>query len=214
MFSIRLSDCGKSFNRRWLFRQVSTEFHSGEQCAILGPNGSGKSTFTLMLAAQLLPTEGSCRWYDGDREISLDQVHHYVSLASPGMELPDEFSATELFRFHGRMKAMLTPDPLATFQELTGFDQATLRKPIGHFSSGMKQRLKLGLAIMTDAPVLILDEPFTNLDRSGETFVTDLLEQFGQNRLILVASNREAEYAFCNRTFTPGDGSAADDQRS
>jgi ABC-2 type transport system ATP-binding protein len=68
---------------------------------------------------------------------------------------------------------------------------------VRNFSSGMKQRLKLVLAICSQAPLLLLDEPTTNLDAQGTAWYADLISQFGGQRSIVVASNVEADYAFC-----------------
>lgn len=213
MFSVKLSNCGKSFNRRWLFRHLDATLQGGERWAVLGPNGSGKSTLTLMLAGQILPTEGTVTWQQQAQPLHIDNVSAFTALASPAMELAEEFSATEIFQFHRRMKPMLEADPLAAFSQLTGYDKNTLTKSTGSFSSGMKQRLKLALAFMSDTPLLILDEPLTNLDVQGEVFYREMLEKYGRDRLIIVASNREDEYRFCDRQLNLTSGSAGNDEQ-
>lgn len=199
MFSIVLKDCGKSFNRHWLFRNLSITFNSGEKWAILGPNGSGKSTLGLLLSGQILPTEGSVAFFANQRSIPLQKLHGYVSLTSPAMELNEDLNVQELFHQHQRLKPLLQGCGADVFAKMAGFDKQTMQKPMATFSSGMKQRVKLGLAVMSDTPLLILDEPFTNLDKAGEQFFHGLLEEYGHNRLIMVASNREEEYAICDR---------------
>lgn len=199
MFSIVLKDCGKSFNRHWLFRNLSITFNSGEKWAILGPNGSGKSTLGLLLSGQLLPTEGSVAFFANQNSIALQKLHGYVSLTSPAMELNEDLNVRELFHQHHRLKPLQQGCGPDAFANIAGFNKQTMQKPMATFSSGMKQRVKLGLAVMSDTPLLILDEPFTNLDKAGEQFFHELLEKYGQNRLLMVASNREEEYAVCDR---------------
>lgn len=70
---------------------------------------------------------------------------------------------------------------------------------ISQFSSGMKQRLKLGLALLSEVPVVLLDEPTSNLDRKGIEWYQDLIDKFGQNRILIVCSNEPREYEFCQQ---------------
>ena len=75
-------------------------------------------------------------------------------------------------------------------------------KPVRFFSSGMKQRLKLVLAICSDSPLLLLDEPTTNLDYQGMNWYRELIEKYGKGRSIIIASNVEADYDFCDETLS------------
>jgi len=199
VFSIILKDCGKSFNRNWLFRNLNATFQSGEKWAVLGPNGSGKSTLGLLMCAQLKPTEGTVDYKIGQESIPLKNLHSFVSLSSPAMELNEDMNTEEIFALHHKLKTMQTTHGAEVFASMTGFNQKTMRKPLATFSSGMKQRVKLALATMSATPLLILDEPFTNLDKAGEQLFYDLMDRFGQNRLLVIASNREEEYAICNQ---------------
>lgn len=206
MFSIILKDCGKSFNRHWLFRNLNTTFHSGEKWAILGANGSGKSTLGLLLSGQLTPTEGCIEHIHHQVSVQLKNLHTLVSLTSPALELNEDLNTKEVFALHQKLKPLQTEKGSEIFASMAGFDSKTMQKPIGTFSSGMKQRVKLALATMSDTPLLILDEPFTNLDKAGEHFFHSLLEKFGQNRLLMIASNREEEYAVCDRQINLSSG--------
>ena len=199
MFKIELKDCGKSFNRQWLFRNLSLNLETGESWAVTGKNGAGKSTFMLMLASQLLPTEGSIERKNNNGNIPLEQAFSTCSLASPAMELPDEFSATDLFRLQEKVKPFRMVNAAVEFAEMAGFNQSTMNKALGFYSSGMKQRLKLALAVFSDTPLLLLDEPLTNLDKTGEYFFQSLIEKHTSNRLVVVAGNREEEFSFCQK---------------
>ncbi len=209
MFSIILKDCGKSFNRNWLFRDLNASFQTGEKWAILGPNGSGKSTLGLLLCGQLTPTEGTIDYISNNTAIPLKNLHLYVSLTSPALELNEDLNTIEIFALHHKLKPMQVANGAELFASMAGYDHKTLQKPIATFSSGMKQRVKLALAIMSDTPLLILDEPFTNLDKAGEQFFYELLKTFGNDRLLMIASNREEEYAVCDRSINLASGSDA-----
>ena len=79
-------------------------------------------------------------------------------------------------------------------------------KPIKYFSSGMKQRLKVGLAILADAPLLLLDEPLSNLDKEGVQWYDNLMRQYINNKTVIIASNNiEDEIKFCNSTIDISD---------
>lgn len=153
----------------------------------------------LMLASQLLPTEGSIERKNNNSNIPLEQAFSTCSLASPAMELPDEFSATDLFRLQEKVKPFRMVNAADEFAEMAGFNQSTMNKALGFYSSGMKQRLKLALAVFSDTPLLLLDEPLTNLDKTGEDFFQSLIEKHTSNRLVVVAGNREEEFSFCQK---------------
>ena len=74
-------------------------------------------------------------------------------------------------------------------------------RPIKQYSSGMKQRVKLGLAICSESPILLLDEPLTNLDDDGKEWYYNMITKYGKNRMVAVASNRSDEYSFCVQTL-------------
>ena len=205
---IDLKGCGKSYNRRWLFRDLSCNFQSSESWALLGPNGSGKSTLSLLLCAQVWPTEGTVTWSFKDKAIAPESLFSYVSLASPAMELPEEFTFRELLELQGRIKPFLVEQVAEVAKALCDFDNRVLDKPVYAYSSGMKQRVKLVLAALCDTPLLLLDEPLTNLDAAGFHTYEKIIQEYTQHRLVIVASNREDEYGFCKNTLriVPGGG--------
>src|SRR5258708_7311157 len=114
------------------------------------------------------------------------------------MELIEEFTLTEMVRFHFRFKH--TRNTLTT-QEI--IDQMDLghasNKLISNFSSGMRQRLKLGLTFSADSPMLFLDEPTTNLDKKSTSWYHDQVGQLPPELLIFIASNQEQDYPVAAR---------------
>jgi ABC-type multidrug transport system ATPase subunit len=196
---IQLDNCGKSFNRNWLFRNINCQLNAGEKWAFLGNNGSGKSTLTLMLIAQVWPTEGKVTWSKNGSPIDASDVYSQISLASPAMELLEEFSLKEIVEMQARLKPFLMPNPLEEMASLCGFENKTINKSLATFSSGMKQRVKLCLAGMADTQLLALDEPLTNLDAEGAKVFHTIIEKYAGNRILVIASNREDEYQICNR---------------
>ena len=193
---ISLAGVGKRFNYEWIFRDLNYEFLPGTAYAILGHNGSGKSTLINVLSGYLSPSEGSLNHSFKNKIVTPDNIYRYLSFTAPYLELIEEFTLTELVHYHTRFREMLTANPAELIQKL--YLQKARDKYIKDFSSGMKQRLKLGLAIYTKAPLLLLDEPTTNLDEEGINWYLEHVQQNRQQRLVIVSSNVAHEYSFCD----------------
>jgi ABC-2 type transport system ATP-binding protein len=203
MSVINVIGAGKSFYRQWLFRNIHINFDlsPGSSYALLGNNGSGKSTFLLMLAGQITPTEGSINWEINKVSILENARFYQYALSSPAMELPEELNLSEWFAFLQKVKRMQSHVTLDYITEICGFTQKTLLKPIGNYSSGMKQRVKLCGNLLCDTPVSFLDEPLSNLDAAGILLYQDLIEQQRSQKAIFVASNDNKEYEFVENRF-------------
>jgi ABC-type multidrug transport system ATPase subunit len=197
---ISLENIGRRFNRDWIFRGIDYTFNSPETYAILGPNGSGKSTLLQVLNGSLAPSVGKIDFFDGDKLVDIEQVFQYLSLAAPYLELIEEFSLTEVIDFHFKFKRYKDDMNAADIIALLGM-QSSRYKAIRYFSSGMKQRLKLALAFCADTSILMLDEPTSNLDVQGVDWYLGLVEKFSADRLTIVCSNQQHEYAFCTHTL-------------
>lgn len=197
---ISLEDIGRRFNREWVFRHINYRFETGQSYAVLGPNGSGKSTFLQVIAASLIPSAGHIRYVAGEKTIDPDSLYRYLSLAAPYMELIEEFTLIEQIRFHFALRNYLTGFDEDGLMELLGLQQARDRQ-IRHFSSGMKQRVKLALACCSDVPLLLLDEPTSNLDQQGVDWYLNLVTETRPARLVIVCSNQEKEYGFCEQAI-------------
>lgn len=193
--TIDLTNAGRRFNQEWIFRDITYQFVTGGKYAILGPNGSGKSTLLSMLMGNLSPSEGSVS-YHNDKIVPVEDLYKYISFAAPYLDLIEEFTLQETIRFHFKFKA---------FHEGMNADRVLDRlglaksqdKALKYFSSGMKQRTKLALACCSDTPILLLDEPTSNLDLQGMKWYKELIHEYTENRLVVVCSNQEAEYGFC-----------------
>ena len=197
---IVLEDIGRRFNREWIFQKLNYRFSAGQSYAILGPNGSGKSTLLQVVASSLTPSQGAIRYVLDGAPVTADMAYNLMSIAAPYMELIEEFTLAEHIAFHFSFKNYRSGYDIQTLIDLTGL-QASRNKPIRQFSSGMRQRVKLALACCSDTPVLLLDEPTSNLDRAGIDWYQHLVNATRDNRLIIVCSNQEEEYRFCNETI-------------
>jgi len=192
---IEATGLGKRFHRDWIFRGLTHTFQPNT--AILGPNGSGKSTLLNTLSGQLLPTEGTLAYSYQGKAVAVEEVPHLLAYCAPYLELIEELTLTELLHFHTRFKPLqagLTPEGLVERMYL----EKSRNKLVRDFSSGMKQRLKLGLALYAAAPLLLLDEPTTNLDRTGVEWYREHVRATAPGRLVLISSNVPEEYDFCS----------------
>jgi ABC-type multidrug transport system ATPase subunit len=189
------NNIGKRYNREWIFRGFSCSFSTGNAYAITGPNGSGKSTLLQVMAGAVMLSEGSVACTDGNMTIAAEKLHSQVSIAAPYLELVEEMTATEMLQFHSKFKQLIIGIPEAL--SLAGLQHA-VNKQIRYYSSGMKQRLKLAQAIFSNTPVLLLDEPCTNLDAEGIALYQQLIADYCRAKLVIVSSNDRQEYAFCN----------------
>lgn len=190
-FTLTATGLSKRFQREWIFRNFNYTFNSGNTYAVLGPNGSGKSTLLQVLWGQLIPTAGEIQAEDSSGKIAPDQLYRHLAIAAPYLQLVEEFTVEEHIRFHFRMK-----QTEYTTEELVvrmGFESARHRQ-VSRLSSGMKQRLKLGLALNSKVNLFFLDEPFTNLDAINREWYLQQLEALNREAIVIIAANHTEEY--------------------
>lgn len=199
--TIRLSNAGKRFNRDWIFRKISYTFLAGETYAIKGSNGSGKSTLLQALAGSLAINEGKIEWEVNNSAIEADSLYQYLTIAAPYVEVIEEMTAIEFLQFHQQFKPLLPEVSIKEILAFIGLEKAA-NKQIRYYSSGMKQRIKLAQAIFSNVPLLLLDEPCTNLDVVGYELYHNLISQYASNKTIIVSSNDINEYSFCKNVIS------------
>jgi ABC-type multidrug transport system ATPase subunit len=195
---IYLKACGKRYRRQWVFKELSGTLESPQAYAVLGRNGAGKSTLLRMLAGMQLPTVGKLRYEIGGKEVAREDLFRHISFCAPGIELVEELTLAEMLSFHFSYKSVLPGLTLGGIPEILGLESA-VHKPLSDFSSGMKQRVKIGLALFADTPLVLLDEPCSNLDESGVGQYQAWIAQYRRDRLLIVGSNDPREYAFCEQ---------------
>jgi ABC-type multidrug transport system ATPase subunit len=196
---ITLIDAGKRFNRDWIFRHLHYEFIEGHTYAITGPNGSGKSTLLQAIGGAIGISEGKMLYRDP--EIGVEQVFRHISIAAPYLELVEEMTATEFLQFHQSFKPLLPSCTIKDILSRVGLESAA-HKQIRYYSSGMRQRARLAQAIFSDTPIVLLDEPCTNLDTEGISLYRQLIKDHCGGRMVIVSSNDTQEYDFCENTVS------------
>lgn len=192
---ITLSKISKRFENNWIFKEISYTFEMGGRYAILGNNGTGKSTLMRCLAQMHTINKGDISYTYRGKKIAPELFYKYYSFCAPGIDLIDEMTLEEFLRFHFSFKSRLQDfsiDHIIQKIELKHFAKQQIR----NFSSGMKQRVKLGQALFSDTPFIFLDEPCTNLDQKGVELYQHLLATTSwlKERLLIIASNDETEY--------------------
>ncbi|MFZ6665301.1 ABC transporter ATP-binding protein [Peijinzhouia sedimentorum] len=194
---IHLTDLSKRFNREWIFHELNYKFLSNKIYAIVGPNGSGKSTLIRIISGQMPFTSGKINYSSGGIIISSENIYREISIAAPYMELIEELTLEEIWKFHFKFKNGPLINDTDEVIQILGLEKGR-GKVIKNYSSGMKQRLKLGLAFFSDTELLLLDEPTSNLDENGMQMYLKLIENWKSNRTILIGSNQLQEYQMCD----------------
>ncbi|HSU52081.1 MAG TPA: ATP-binding cassette domain-containing protein [Segetibacter sp.] len=198
--TIQLSNAGKRYNRDWIFRNASLTFLPHHTYAITGSNGTGKSTLLQAIAGSLAISEGQVSWQIKGSEIDSNLVYNHLSIAAPYVEVIEEMTAFEFLEFHQKFKPLIASVSIKEMLSLLGLEKAA-NKQIRYYSSGMKQRIKLAQAIFSDVPLMLLDEPCTNLDTAGFELYNTLINKYGHNKTIIVSSNDINEYSFCENVI-------------
>ena len=193
---ISLSDTGKRFNRDWIFRKLSYEFHSGSSYAITGPNGSGKSTLLQIIAGAVTSSEGEIKFVSEGRKVEDTKFFKHISIVTPSQELIEEMTLVEFLNFHRQFKALLQSVSIDEIISIISLNDAA-HKQIRYYSSGMKQRVKLAQAVFSETGCVLFDEPCTNLDETGIALYHSLINNYCLDRLVIVSSNDKQEYSFC-----------------
>ena len=194
---VSLQSVSKIYGSFAALRNVTTTFATGSCTVILGENGAGKSTLLRIIAGLITPTRGSVTVYSG----SPHQQRHRMAYMSHSAMLYDELTAMENLTYfaglHRDGGCACVGSPEMALRAV-GLDPA-LTRPVGQYSQGMRQRASLARVLQTDPELLLLDEPFSNLDAASSHHMIELLADFrtwpvpgGGNRTILITTHQAA----------------------
>jgi ABC-type multidrug transport system ATPase subunit len=184
-----VSNLIKQFGRFAALRDVTASFHAGKLYAILGDNGAGKTTLLRTLAGLTQPTRGSISILGSTDVRAVCAKIGYM--AHPSL-LYDEMSGMENLRYFARLYGIQNDQLCANAIESVGLDPA-LARPVGQYSQGMRQRMSLARALLNDPRVLLLDEPFSNVDiRSAREMVSLLARMRDAGKTTFVVTHQAA----------------------
>ena len=201
-FTIEADGLTKRFNNRAVFKNICFSIRTGNSLAITGPNGSGKSTLLEIIGGVQKPTKGSVKYCLDGKDIASKLVRNYIGFVSPKINPYSELTGLENIHF------VLGPEE--SYQAeinkfIKKFDlHRDQNKSLKHYSSGMKQKLKLLLAILQDPSVLLLDEPGSNLDSAGKDIIYSYLKSVKNEKIIIIATNENEETGICDKRIKLG----------
>jgi heme ABC exporter ATP-binding subunit CcmA len=187
----RLENVSKLFGSFVALRQVSVDLEAGKCYVLIGENGAGKSTLLRILAGLLRPTNGTVKVFGGEEPHDARERIGYMSHAPM---LYDEFTGQENLRYF----ASLYPgrqclDPADALRQV-GLDP-DLPRTLGQYSQGMRQRTSLARVLMPTPELLLLDEPFSNMDIESTRQMVELLAGFRQKNRTTVITTHQREHA-------------------
>lgn len=196
---ITLSDIGKKYKKEWIFKGVDLSIEPQSKSWISGNNGSGKSTLLQIISGKLIPTKGKIEYRLNQQLIEESKIYTKVSLVTPYLDLFEDLTLQEMLAFHFKFKSLKKGLVINDIPDLCQLGKAK-NKFLKEYSSGMKQRVKLALAIFADTELLLLDEPLSNLDQSGMDWYSECIDTYCKENTILVCSNNQKqEFDFCTK---------------
>lgn len=173
---LQVRNLGHRFDQGWLFRQVEIDLHSSQRLLIKGRNGTGKSTFLKCIAGLLTPIEGTI------------MTPESIGYAALDLNLYPNLNAIEHLEFAAQLRNV-SPQ-INELLSRVGLDPKN-KKACRTYSTGMRARLKLALAIQHQPELLLLDEPTAALDSEGREIINSIMNSFGG--AIIFASNDESD---------------------
>jgi ABC-type multidrug transport system ATPase subunit len=184
---------GKRYGRQWVLRRVSLELESGSCLLVTGSNGSGKSTLLKLLAGLEPASEGSvATTFDRRAE---------MGYAAADLRLYPDLSGREHVVFSSEMRGL--PRNEGLLERVGLADKAD--EPTGNYSTGMRVRLKLALALQGKPLALLLDEPGAGLDESGRALLDEIVAEQRGRGVVIIATNDEGERRFGDYELRLGD---------
>ena len=188
---IILNNISKRYNKKYVLKNFSYEFKN-KYYSITGSNGSGKTTLLKIILGYTAPNKGSITYYRNNSKIE-DDNSGFFSFASPYQEIIEEFTLNEIIHFHFKFLSPINKMKENEIINLLEMEEYANIK-ISNFSTGMKQKLKVGLALFSECEFTLLDEPCSNLDDKGISWYHKKVEEILKFKKIIVASNNKNEF--------------------
>ncbi|MGH9602191.1 MAG: ABC transporter ATP-binding protein [Terriglobales bacterium] len=186
--AVELRNLTKVFGSLAVLRDLTATFERGRLYAVFGENGAGKSTLLRLIAGLARPTSGRVEIFG---ESSVRAVTARLGYMAHASMLYDELSALENLRYFGALYGVSSRRSEENLVAV-GLDLA-LARPVGEYSQGMRQRASLARAILHDPELLLLDEPFSNVDAASARSIVGLLGQMrAQEKTIFVVTHQAA----------------------
>jgi ABC-2 type transport system ATP-binding protein len=178
-------------------RGINLDVRRGEVVAILGPNGAGKTTFLRQITTELRPTSGSVSVFGVDAIAEPDSAKRMMGITPQEAGVFDALTVREHFEFFARFKNLTKREAREAAREVIaelGLVNET-NKRVGSLSGGQRRRILIGLALLGDAPLLVLDEPTTGLDPSSRRAVWGVIRRAVAKGATVILSTHYIEEA-------------------
>ncbi len=195
MFTIKAHNISKRYTYR-LFSNISFTVSTGQSIAIVGPNGSGKSTLLKIIGSIVFPDTGSVEYFNHQDAIPAGNVFHYTGIVAPYIQCYNQLTLTENINF---AFGAVTQDAITLIKRLDLYQHKD--RMLHTYSTGMLQRAKIAMALLKKPPVLLLDEPGSNMDEYGRTILFEIIKEISSHTAIVVATNDSREANICQRSI-------------
>ncbi len=203
--NIKLSEVSKRYTSEWILRNVNYSFSSGTIYGIKGANGSGKSTLVKMVSGYLSPTVGDISYTNHDgANIDRDDIYKTCSLWGPHVGLIGKLTVEEMVDYFFTFKKLRGGLSISDFYDRVGLS-VKHSQGIASMSSGQTQRLGLGLSILCDSGLLLLDEPGSFLDEPSKAWLQSLLSDYSSDRLVIISSNEPSDLVLAKESLSISD---------
>jgi heme exporter protein A len=198
-YALKVEGICKHYSQTLLLDDVSFSVKQGDVLAVTGWNGSGKSTLMRIIAGLVRPSAGRVLMFAGEEVIPKEMRRRFLGMVAPALCLYDELTGVENLEFFCKVRGVPyhRSDSLALMEQvgLGGHEKKRCRD----YSSGMKQRLKIVQALVHKPPLLLLDEPGSNLDSKGIKIVENVVAEQREMGITIIASNEKREVDYADR---------------
>lgn len=186
--TITVSNLGKRYGDTWALRNIDLTFESGV-VGLLGPNGAGKSTFMRLITTATQPTEGIVRWNGTDVSEQPRQLRSVVGYLPQQFGVYPNLSAKEFLSYLAAIRGLGSADErIADLLDLVNLTDAANDR-LGGFSGGMRQRVGIAQALLSDPDLLVVDEPTVGLDPQERVRFRNVLAELGEDRTVVLSTH-------------------------
>ncbi|GAB4328060.1 MAG: heme ABC exporter ATP-binding protein CcmA [Calditrichia bacterium] len=193
---LKAENVSQYFNHRKIFENVSFSVQSGKSVVLTGHNGSGKTTMMRILAGLLRPSAGKVELSHNGEKLDGEARYQAIGLVGPYLQLYNQLTAWENYEFFSKVRGLKADKQ--QFRQLmarVGLKGRELDE-LQTYSSGMLQRAKYVMALIHQPPVLLLDEPTSNLDEEGAQVVYEIMREQKERGILILATNEPGEIKF------------------
>lgn len=196
----------KKFKSKTAVESVSLYLNEGESVGLLGPNGAGKSTTISMMSTLLPPTSGEVRFKGVDALKNPQELRQVLGVVPQEIALYEELSAYENMKFFGRIYGLRGKRLEQRIEEVLDMIGLTERKKdrVETYSGGMKRRINIGVTLLHEPELLIMDEPTVGIDPQSRNYILDMIRKLNKekNMTILYTSHYMEEVEkLCDRVY-------------